>query len=393
MAAPDINHYLILVKKRALKSTISGIIMRKYKHFLKIEVTYSIRLISLIILASIILNACSKKVSPNTSTIIVYPSPPDSARIQYLTSISTSQNINSSKNSLSKFITGSEDVKAISKPYGIDMFGEKIFVCDLDRAGLEIINLKEKSFEYFIPKGLGQLQLPINCHVDSLGYLFVADSERRQVVIYDENLEYVNGLGGKPEDKPTDVFVKHGKIWVADVGGGRIDVYRNDSTYQFLYSIEGKKSDKSRLLQPTNIWVTDDALFVSDFGEFTIKSYDFNGNMIGKFGSYGRNIGQFVRPKGTAVDADGTIYVVDAAFENVQMFNKDGDILMFFGGPYQGPGDMYLPANISISYEGLEYFEDSVLEGYNLKYLILVTNNFGPDKVNVYGFIEQNTDK
>jgi hypothetical protein len=81
--------------------------------------------------------------------------------------------------------------------------------------------------------------------------------------------------------------------------------------------------------------------------------------------------------------------VVDAGFENVQIFDKEGQLLMFFGGPYNGPGDMWLPAKVIIDYNNLEYFQKYVHNNFNLKYLIFVTNQYGPDKVNVYGFVEE----
>ena len=49
---------------------------------------------------------------------------------------------------------------------------------------------------------------------------------------------------------------------------------------------------------------------------------------------------------------------------------------------------MYMPACIAIDYENLQYFEKFVDEDYNLKYLILVTNQYGPYKLNIYGRIE-----
>jgi hypothetical protein len=95
-----------------------------------------------------------------------------------------------------------------------------------------------------------------------------------------------------------------------------------------------------------------------------------------------------MRPKGVAVDNKSNLFVVDAAFENVQIFNKDGRILMFFGGPYKKRGDMFLPADVTISYTGLDYFSKYVDDSFILKYLIFVTNQYGPDKVSVYGFVE-----
>jgi hypothetical protein len=89
-----------------------------------------------------------------------------------------------------------------------------------------------------------------------------------------------------------------------------------------------------------------------------------------------------------AVDNNSNLFVVDAAFENVQIFNKDGRILMFFGGPYKKRGDMFLPADVTISYTGFDYFSKYVDDSFILKYLIFVTNQYGPDKVSVYGFVE-----
>ena len=93
----------------------------------------------------------------------------------------------------------------------------------------------------------------------------------------------------------------------------------------------------------------------------------------------------FFRPKHLAASRDGLIYVVDAAFENVQMFNLEGAMLMDFGGAYGGPGGMILPSGITIDYDNVSYFEEFVAEGLRLEYLIWVTNQFGPDLVSVYG--------
>lgn len=92
--------------------------------------------------------------------------------------------------------------------------------------------------------------------------------------------------------------------------------------------------------------------------------------------------------KGIAVDKENNLYVVDAGFENVQIFNNKGQLLMFFGGSYKGPGDMWLPAKVIIDYDNLNYFQKYVHESFDLKYLIFVTNQYGPSKINIYGFVE-----
>ena len=47
-----------------------------------------------------------------------------------------------------------------------------------------------------------------------------------------------------------------------------------------------------------------------------------------------------------------------------------------------------MPIRITLDYDNLDYFKQYVDAKYNLKYLIYITNQFGDDKVTVYGFIE-----
>jgi len=47
---------------------------------------------------------------------------------------------------------------------------------------------------------------------------------------------------------------------------------------------------------------------------------------------------------------------------------------------------MFMPANVIIDYDNVELFEPWAVEGAELEYLILVTNQFGPHKINIYGF-------
>ena len=80
--------------------------------------------------------------------------------------------------------------------------------------------------------------------------------------------------------------------------------------------------------------------------------------------------------------------VVDAAFDNVQVFNEGGNLLMYFGGSYSGMGAMSLPAGITIDYTCTDYFREYVYEAFKLKYIIFVSNQFGAEKISVYGFVE-----
>ncbi|MBE0641253.1 MAG: hypothetical protein IH599_04405 [Bacteroidales bacterium] len=264
----------------------------------------------------------------------------------------------------------------------------RLYVCDQGSSGIAILDLRLREMQMFVPKGYGQLQLPLNCCVDDKGWLYVADAGRKQVVIFDNALQYIAALGEGEGFKPNDVAVGNGRIWVADAKGNRICVY-DQSTRELLYSFpQAIKGDPGFVYIPTNIVVTDEQVFVSDMGDFGVKEYTHKGEFLGKLGSHGNRPGQFARPKGIAVDKEGNLFVADAGFENVQVFNRDRTLLMYFGGPYQGPGDMYLPAKVCVDYGNLDYFRDLVDSRFDLRYLIYVTNQYGPDKIGVYGFVE-----
>lgn len=274
------------------------------------------------------------------------------------------------------------------KPYGITSHKHKIYICDTGIGGLEILDLEKKSFEYFIPGGMGQLQFPINCAVDEEGFLYVADGNRKQVVIFNEEGKFVNAITLRENKKPTDVAVKGSKILISAIDDHSIHVY-NKADFEFEFSFPSMDSkDQYPLYQPANIAAGDTCIYVSDIGACRVLSYSLDGTYRYAFGGPGKDFGQFTRPKGIAADKEGNTYVVDAAFENVQIFNPGGVLLMNFGGTYKGKGGMWLPADIAIDYENIEYFIPFVESGFRLIYLIYVTNQYGPDKISVYGFIE-----
>ena len=339
---------------------------------------------------SLLFFACNQHIVQQEA--IIFPSPPDTARIQFLTRFAGSQDI-VKQSGFSRFIAGANKPLTIFKPYGVAIHNNRIYICDAGVAGLEIIGLEKKTFSYFIPKGKGQLKNPLNCFVDDKDNLYIADGERKQVVIFDHMGVYINSFGDTEKFKPTDVFVYKNKVWVTNILNNRIQVYDYDSVGKLLFTFpDSSPGNDDYLYSPVNIFVQNDKVYVSDLGGFNVKVFDLEGKYMQSIGGYGNRPGQFARNKGVAVDTIGNIYVIDASFENAQVFNKEGKLLMAFGGPYSGPGNMWLPAKITIDYNNLEYFKKYVDPSYQLKYLILVTNQYGPDLLSVYGAIEPNPD-
>lgn len=345
--------------------------------------------ICIIACAGLLLTSCAAKLrkAETRTAFRFFPPPPAAAKIQYLTKISSSSDIAGKQSWLKRYIFGEEPDRPIFKPYGIALKKGKIYICDTMLPGLEIIDLEASTFEYFTPGGAGELRKPTNCALDDQGNLYIADTGRRQVVIFDRDLNYKSVIGNGQDMKPTDVALDGDNLLVCDLQNHQVKVFSRES-YRHLSSFPDQNHNlPGYLYSPTNIYIENDKIYVTDTGDSKVKVFSKDEKFILAVGSFGNLTGQFVRPKGVAVDRDGNIFVADAAFENVQVFNADGSLLTFWGGSYKSEGDMYLPAKVAIDYDNLGFFKKYVAPGYKLKYLIFVTNQYGPDKIGIYGFI------
>ncbi len=102
-------------------------------------------------------------------------------------------------------------------------------------------------------------------------------------------------------------------------------------------------------------------LYVVDSSNFRVQVFTSEGDYVREFGSLGTGPGQFSRPKGIAVDMAGRIFVTDASFNNFQIFNEMGRLLLFVGtGGVTGPGEFSLPADIEVDDQGRIYVADQL---------------------------------
>ncbi len=334
--------------------------------------------------------SCNKNVAKKngSKSIVVYPSPPEQAKFQFLKKITTSKDIGAEQNGFSKLVLGEEKAKGFVKPYGIALSKGKLYVCDNYGGGMEILDLAKKKFDFFSPTGFGKLSVPINCCVDDNGDLYVADMGRKEIVVFNAEGNFIKAFGAKDKFKPSDILIKGDSIFVSNLAGGKVNVYSKDSLNKLLFSFPKEEDYNAALGLPVNLAMHDNKIYTADFGYSQIKVFNTEGDLVDSIGKRGDAPGTFAKLKGIAVDKEGIVYAVDAAFENVQVFNPQGKLLIALGGHYNGPGGLLMPAKVIIDYDNLEYFKEYVDPAFDLKYLVIVTSQYGPDLINVYGRVE-----
>ena len=314
---------------------------------------------------------------------VFYPALPERPRLQFLRSISGEGDLEKKNSAFHEFIFGRGNEQLLGKPYDVAAAKGKIYVMDRLYKRIVIIDLTSRTMSFIDDNGNGRLDDPAGICVSEEDIKYVADMQRKQVVAFDNKNRFLKTYGSREVfEKPVDVAVHGKRIYVVDMKKEQLFILDKDSG-QVLETIGGK----DEFFKPSHVAVGPSGnVFVTDTFHFVIRKFSPEGRSLGNIGFLGDQIGGFVRPKGASLDNKGRLYVVDAAFENVQIFNDRGQILLFFGGPGTGPGNLYLPAGIAVDYSNTAFFQKFADPDFKLEYLVYVTNMFGRNMLNVYGF-------
>jgi DNA-binding beta-propeller fold protein YncE len=335
--------------------------------------------------------ACSSQapVISETGTVF-YPSLPDTPRVQFLTTISSEADIGVERNRFREFVTGKPDsIMAIARPWDLDHMPGRLYVSDKTYRRIVIVNLEDKRIELVDNRGSGALLNPGGIFVDAAGYKYIADRDRGEILAFDQLDRFFRSYKGDPGFNPTDVVVFGDRIYASDVGTESIKIF--DRTSGDVVDSIGQTGEAEGTFRfPTHMTVDDQGnLYVTDFLNFRVQKFDVDGNFVRTIGEPGDFPGAMPRPKGIEVDRDGHLYAVDSAFEIVQIFDiETGDALMPFGKFGSINGGTWLPSGVHIDYDNLAYFSQYVDPKFRAEYLIYVTNQAGPFKINIYAFGE-----
>ncbi len=326
-----------------------------------------------------------KPAAPTSRLYAFWPQPPVEPHVQYIRSFVYSTDISQEKQTgIDKLVFGAEEDSAveINKPYGIEMRDGKIYVCDIRNIGLTILDLNKKETRLVGTSGLNKLQNPVDVAVTSDGMIYVAD-KLRGIVVYDQNERYVTTYGHE-KFQPIGVAATGERLYVCNMAAQNVEVMNRESGA--VLSTIGTVGDlDGQFRLPLGIDVDPDGnIHVVDVMRCRLQKFSPDGKLLAAVGEMTDTSGNFVRPKHVAIDREGQVYVVDAAFQNVQVFDKNYRLLASFGAGGSFPGSMSLPAGVCVCEDGIGYFSGDVHPWFEPQRLVLVTNQFGPNKVAAY---------
>lgn len=314
-----------------------------------------------------------------------WPEPPDPPRIQFLTAFTSSKDLQQSKGGLDQIIYGKETQESLSvtKPYGVALWDGRIYVCDIRSAGgVMVLDLKKNQTRVMGATGSNAIQKAVDIAVTPDGVKYVVDQGRSAILVFDANERFVRAFNMR-EGGPVGVAVHGGQLYVSDLKAQHVKVL-DRGTGQLIRTIGEPGGEDGQFVGPLGLAVdVEGNLYVSDFVRCRIQKFAPDGSFLLGWGETSNVPGNFVRPKHLKTTPDGITYVVDAAFNNVQLFDEQGKVMMYFGAAGAHPGAMDLPAGLAVS-DDVETFGKYVHPAFQAERIIVVTNQFGPNRVAVY---------
>lgn len=298
-----------------------------------------------------------------TVQALVWPAPPDAPRVKFVSAFPREGELPAPvaqpflKKSLwfllgvSRRPGGPRAEPVFQRPTGLCVAGETAYVADLGRRRVVKYDLSS-GHAAVLPKSEGILSAPVGVAAARGGRVFVSDSAKRQVFIFDAEGHSDGRLAAPPGgwQRPTGLAIdqERGLLYVSDTARHTVQVYGIAGGH--VRALGGRGTAPGEFNFPTYLHVDGKSgrLLVCDSLNSRIQTFGADGGYLNEFGQSGDRPGYLARPRGLGMDSEGNIYVADGALETVQVFDAQGTLLLFFGSSGEEPGSFSLPGGVFV---------------------------------------------
>jgi DNA-binding beta-propeller fold protein YncE len=243
----------------------------------------------------------------------------------------------------------------LAQPYGMAVDSKNnLYVADSKVGAIFIFNTETRNLDMIKNKTHANFVRIIGLAMDDGDRLFVSDPGLRHVLVFDSSHKATDVISdGMINPSMLAIDKENRQLYVSDIDLDQILVYDAD-TFKLKRKI-GTTGHKHELTtpgdfsKPTGLAVDAEGnLYVCDTMNDRIEIFDADGKFIRTFGKPGDGPGYFARPKGVAIDSDNHIWISDGQQDRVQVFNQESQLMISLGGHGVLPGQFQGLASILI---------------------------------------------
>ena len=212
--------------------------------------------------------------------------------------------------------------------------------------------------------GDGQFDAPYGIAVDDSGKVYVADTGNSRVQVFGGDGEFLFGWGslGAGEgqfDRPAGIAVVGQAVYLTDQRDFRVKVFSDTGEFAVEWGSFG--TGEGLFNSPQGIAVHESGdIYVVDTGNHWVQKFNVFGELLDSWGAFGLDEGLFNLPSGAALDGSGNIYVVDTRNHRVQKFTASGEFIVAWGTEGSLDGQFDSPEGIAIDDSGNVYVTDTL---------------------------------
>ncbi len=242
---------------------------------------------------------------------------------------------------------------------------QRVILSDPDGGGIHVLDPKGRTSFRIVSGTDRRLRRPEGVAVDADDNLYVADSVRGMVLVFDRNgnfMRYVGSYQGEPEyARPTGIAIDREARRLYLIDTPRNLVFVLDLNGRMLKTI-GRRHDGTGIGEfdgPTEIAVNHKHVFVLDRRGTRVQVLDAKCNPAGSFDlPHGLDplVNQY---DGLGTDQEGNVYVSSFGGSLIRVYADDGRFLSCFGQPGRGAGEFAYPGGLWIDASDRLYVADS----------------------------------
>ncbi|WP_207063247.1 6-bladed beta-propeller [Motiliproteus sp. SC1-56] len=303
-------------------------------------------------------------------TQAVWPPPPEPAKLAYIGDLTGETNFTPEgedgglSRSWAKVLFGvgldPEAKEVLIRPQGVvtDANG-RIYVTDVGKQAVFVFDPAAGEVKIWLhTEGTQRFGQPIGILALPSGELLVADAELGRVFRFNAEGVLQGSFGHQLLKRPTGLAFDplQGRIFVSDTHGHDIKVFDLQGV---LVDTWGDFGDQpGQFNSPVYMVYRDNLLYVVDTLNARLQVLDEAGNYLRGFGKRGGFVGNFVRPKGVALDSEGNIYISESYHDYMLIFGQQGRFLLPIGGAGKSAGKFFHPSGIWIDSQNRIYVAD-----------------------------------